>query len=286
MGQTTFDFSGQVAVITGGARGIGKGSAEAFARAGAEVWVVDIDEKDGEGVAAGIRRDGGRATFLACDVTDARQVRAGFARILAEAGRLDVLVNSAGGFWKQLSVEETPEEEWDRVVDLNLKSIFLAAQAAIPAFKRQGSGRIISIGSMAGVSTLQPSSPPYSAAKAGVHALTRVLAFELGKHGRHRQRARPGHDGHRARGGRPEQGAAGRDRQGHAGRPHRRGDGHGGLGSVPGHAGGRLPDGPDHLRQRRPLHGVDRRVGLGRPPRCPPFGGAGEVRARSGKTNR
>jgi NAD(P)-dependent dehydrogenase (short-subunit alcohol dehydrogenase family) len=106
-----------------------------------------------------------------------------FQRIIAEAGRLDILVNSAGGFWKQLSVEDTPEEEWDKVVDLNLKSIFLTAQAAIPAFKRQGSGRIISIGSMAGVSALQPSSPPYSAAKAGVHSLTRVLAFELGKHG-------------------------------------------------------------------------------------------------------
>jgi NAD(P)-dependent dehydrogenase (short-subunit alcohol dehydrogenase family) len=183
MGQTTFDFSGQVAVITGGARGIGKGSAEAFARAGAQVWVVDIDEKEGEAVATAIRSQGGRAAFLACDMTDARQVRAGFAHILAESGRLDILVNSAGGFWKQLSVEETPEEEWDRVVDLNLKSIFLAAQAAIPAFKRQGSGRIISIGSMAGVSALQPSSPPYAAAKAGVHSLTRVLAFELGRHG-------------------------------------------------------------------------------------------------------
>jgi 3-oxoacyl-[acyl-carrier protein] reductase len=183
MGTTTFDFSGQVAVITGGARGIGKGAAEAFARAGAQVWVMDIDEKEGEAVAAAIRGHGGRATFLSCDMTDAGQVRAGFARILEAAGRLDILVNSAGGFWKQLSVEDTPEEEWDRVVDLNLKSIFLAAQAAIPAFKRQGSGRIISIGSMAGVSTLQTSSPPYSAAKAGAHALTRVLAFELGKHG-------------------------------------------------------------------------------------------------------
>ena len=182
MGKTKFDFSGQVAVVTGGARGIGKGSVEAFAEAGARVYVVDLDEA-GDVVARGILARGGRASFLACDVTDAARVRVVFERILAEAGRLDILVNSAGGFWKQLSVEETPEDEWDKVIDLNLKSIFLCAQAAIPAFKRQGSGRIISIGSMAGVSAQTRSSPPYSAAKAGVHSLTRVLALELGQHG-------------------------------------------------------------------------------------------------------
>src|SRR5262249_25477448 len=85
--------------------------------------------------------------------------------------------------WQQLSVEDTPEDEWDTVIDLNLKSVFLCAKAAIPIFKRQGSGRIISIGSQAGVTALQRSSPPYSAAKAGVHSLTRVLAFELGAYG-------------------------------------------------------------------------------------------------------
>jgi NAD(P)-dependent dehydrogenase (short-subunit alcohol dehydrogenase family) len=183
VGRITFDFAGQVAAVTGGARGIGQGAAEAFAQAGARVYVVDVDNAAGETVARGIQARGGQAAFLACDVTGAAQVRAAFDRILAEAGRLDILVNSAGGFWKQLSVEETPEEEWDKVVDLNLKSIFLCARAAIPAFKRQGRGRIINIGSMAGVSALQPSSPPYAAAKAGVHSLTRVLAFELGQHG-------------------------------------------------------------------------------------------------------
>ena len=180
---TKFDFSGQVAVVTGGARGIGRGAAEAFADAGARVYVVDVDEAGGEAVARAIQKQGGAASFVACDVTDARQVADAFARVVTEAGRIDILVNSAGGFWKQLSVEETSEEEWDKVIDLNLKSIFLCARAAIPIFKRQKSGRIVSIGSQAGVTVMQPSSPPYCAAKAGVHSLTRVLAFELGKHG-------------------------------------------------------------------------------------------------------
>ena len=171
MGKTTFDFAGQVAVITGGARGIGKGCADAFAEAGARVYVLDLAEPTG------------KATFIACDVTDWARVKAVFERIAREAGRVDVLVNSAGGFWQQLSVEDTPEDEWDKVIDLNLKSIFLCAKAAIPIFKRQGSGRIVNIGSMAGVSALTMSSPPYAAAKAGVHSLTRVLALELGKHG-------------------------------------------------------------------------------------------------------
>jgi NAD(P)-dependent dehydrogenase (short-subunit alcohol dehydrogenase family) len=181
--RTKFDFSGQVAVVTGGARGIGRGAADAFAEAGARIYVVDLDETAGEAVARAIQKNGGAAAFIACDVTDSRRVKDTFDRIVAEAGRIDILVNSAGGFWKQLSVEDTPEEEWDNVVDLNLKSIFLCAKAVIPTFKRQRSGRIVNIGSQAGVTVLQPSSPPYCAAKAGVHSLTRVLAFELGKHG-------------------------------------------------------------------------------------------------------
>jgi NAD(P)-dependent dehydrogenase (short-subunit alcohol dehydrogenase family) len=183
MGKTAFDFAGQVVVITGGARGIGRGAAEAFGAAGARIWVVDVDDKEGEATARAIRERGGQGAFLACDVTDGARVAAVFAQILGQAGRLDVLVNCAGGFWKQLSTEDTPEDEWDRIVDLNLKSAFLCARAAIPTFKRQGSGRIVNIGSIAGVTAFAGTSPPYAAAKAAVHAFTRVLAMELGRHG-------------------------------------------------------------------------------------------------------
>jgi NAD(P)-dependent dehydrogenase (short-subunit alcohol dehydrogenase family) len=183
VGKTKFDFSDQVVVISGGAKGIGRGAADAFGEAGARVYVVDLDETAGETAAKQIGERGGRASFIACDATDARSVSAAFDRIVGQTGRLDVLVNCAGGFWKQLSVEETPEDEWDKVVALNLKTVFLCARAAIPIFKRQRSGRIVNIGSIAGVTLLQGTSPPYAAAKAGVHSLTRVLADELAPHG-------------------------------------------------------------------------------------------------------
>ena len=170
-------------MLAGAARGIGKGAADAFAAAGARVYVVDIDATAGEDATRAMRERGGQAAFVAADLTSAAQVTRAFERVLAEAGRLDVLVNCAGGFTKLYTVEDTPEDEWDRVVDLNLKTAFLCAKAAIPTFKRQKSGRIVSIGSIAGVSPWPPTSPPYAAAKAGVHNLTRSLAVELGPHG-------------------------------------------------------------------------------------------------------
>jgi 3-oxoacyl-[acyl-carrier protein] reductase len=183
MGKTRFDFSGQVVVLTGAAHGIGKGAAEAFGAAGARVYVVDRDAPAGEAAAGAIRERGSQAAFVAADVTQGPHVDAAFERIVDEAGRLDVLVNCAGGFTKLYTVEETPEDEWDRVVALNLKTAFLCAKAAIPVFKRQRSGRIVNIGSIAGVSPWPTTSPSYAAAKAGVHNLTRSLAVELGPHG-------------------------------------------------------------------------------------------------------
>ncbi len=183
MGKTQFDFSNQVAVITGAGQGIGKRSAERFAEAGARVFLIDIDEKAGAAAAEAIRAAGGDAAFIRCDLTASASVAQAFAEVLAKAGRIDILVNSAGGFSLQLGIADTPEEEWDAVIDRNLKSVFLTAKAVIPIFQKQQSGRIVNLGSLAGLTTFNLSSPPYSAAKAGVHCLTRYLAYELGKYG-------------------------------------------------------------------------------------------------------
>lgn len=183
MGKTIFDFSNQVAVITGAARGIGKRAAECFAEAGAKVFLIDIDVNEGTSAAQEIQTRGGDASFCECDLTSAASVLQAFEAVVNTAGRIDILVNSAGGFHMQLATSETPEQEWDAVIDRNLKSVFLTAKAVIPVFQKQQSGRIINLGSMAGLTTFNLSSPPYSAAKAGVHCLTRVLAFELSKYG-------------------------------------------------------------------------------------------------------
>lgn len=183
MGRTRFDFSNQVAVITGAALGIGKRSAECFAEAGAKVFLIDIDAQAGAAAARGIRDSGGVAAFVPCDLTNAASVKQAFETVANEAGRIDILVNCAGGFKMQLAIADTPEEEWDAVIDRNLKSVFLTAKAVIPIFQKQKSGRIINFGSIAGLTTFNLSSPPYSAAKAGVHCLTRVLAFELAPYG-------------------------------------------------------------------------------------------------------
>ncbi len=183
MRKTKFDFSGQVAIVTGAAVGIGEGISEAFAEMGAHTYLLDIDDKKGEKVAEAVRANGGQADYLHCDVTDSESVKEAFDRMLSEAGRIDVLVNNAGGFSMQLATVDTPEEEWDQVITRNLKGVYLCSKAAIPTFKSQKSGRIINFGSVAGLSTQVPSSPPYAAAKAGVHAMTRVLSFELAREG-------------------------------------------------------------------------------------------------------
>ena len=174
MSNVDWDFSGRVVAVTGSAAGIGADAVRAFAAAGAEVYGLDVDEHKGSAVAAGAG-----ARFVACDVTDAAAVEAAFGCIEQDSGRLDVLINNAGGFWHQHTTESLPEAEWDAVVDLNLKGVFLCTKRAIPLLRQSSAGRIITLSSLAGQTTVYRSSPAYAAAKAGVLALSRGFAYEL-----------------------------------------------------------------------------------------------------------
>jgi 3-oxoacyl-[acyl-carrier protein] reductase len=169
----TFDLTDRVVVVTGAAIGIGLASARAFARAGAQVFLLDIDESTGRDVAEGL------GTFLHCDVTSPESVDAAMDQVEAAHGRLDVLVNNAGGFATQVTTDQVPPEEWYRILNLNLSSVFLMSRRAVPLLRRSDAGRIINLGSLAGQVASYRTAPPYAAAKAGVHGLTRVMATEL-----------------------------------------------------------------------------------------------------------
>ncbi|MDP3983412.1 MAG: SDR family NAD(P)-dependent oxidoreductase [Acidimicrobiia bacterium] len=179
MGDVEFDFSERVAAVTGGATGIGAAVVAKFARARARVYSLDIDQTAGESTTNVLEG----AVFIHCDVTDPTAVDAAFQWIAGDSGRLDILVNNAGGFSAQRSTEELPLEEWQRVIDLNLTSLFLTSRAAIPLLRASSTGRIVNIGSLAGQTAGYTTSPPYAAAKAAVHALSRVMAHELAPDG-------------------------------------------------------------------------------------------------------
>lgn len=178
MGNVTWDFTDRVVVITGSAVGMGECAVEMFSAAGATVYGLDIDVERGAAVA-----ERTNTTFVECDLTSSEVVGSTFDTIGQTHGRLDVLINNAGGFWEQNTTESLSEEEWDRVIAVNLKSVFLCAQNAIPLLRKSSAGRIITIASLAGQTAMYRSSPPYAAAKAAVLSLARVLAYELAAEG-------------------------------------------------------------------------------------------------------
>jgi NAD(P)-dependent dehydrogenase (short-subunit alcohol dehydrogenase family) len=172
-------FQDRVVVVTGAAVGIGKACATAFGAAGGTVFLIDVDTVRGSAAAAGI--DG--ASFIECDLTSEQQVAATVGKISDATDRIDVLVNNAGGFGVARGIEDTTVDEWRRVLDLNLTSVFLMTRAALPLLRRSRTGRIINLGSLAGQTAGWRTAPPYVAAKAGVHALTRAMATELASEG-------------------------------------------------------------------------------------------------------
>lgn len=170
-------LAGKVAIVSGAGSGIGRASAHLFAREGASVGILDI-EPDGTAVAEEIRKAGGRAFFVECDVTRAGDCRAAVERTVRDFGALHVLFNNAG-IVRRASVVESSEEDWDRVIDVNVKGMFLLSKFAVPEIARAGGGSIINMGSGWGLKA-GARAAAYCASKGAVVQLTRAMAIDHG----------------------------------------------------------------------------------------------------------
>jgi 3-oxoacyl-[acyl-carrier protein] reductase len=176
----------KVTIITGAAHGIGKAYARRFAEEGAHVVIADVDGAGGDATAKALLDAGGSAWARTTDVTQFSNVEGLMRETVARFGKIDVLLNNAAIYvtqklWKG-PVEELALEEWDRVIEVNLKGVFLCSKAVIPIMKRQKSGKIINIASGTFFSG-SGNMPHYTTAKGGVVALTRVMARQLGEFG-------------------------------------------------------------------------------------------------------
>ena len=170
---------GKAALITGGASGIGRATALLFAEEGAGVAIADIDAGRGEALRDEIRSRGGRALFIACDVTQAADCQRAVERTVSELGGLDILFNNAGTI-RRATVLEVSEEEWDRVMAVNVRSVFLMSKYAIPHMERAGGGSIINTSSGWGLKG-GPQAVSYCASKGAVTNMTRAMAIDHGE---------------------------------------------------------------------------------------------------------
>ena len=171
-------FTGKVAFVTGGASGIGRATALAFAREGASVVAADVSEDANQETVRLIEEQGGRAVAVRCDVTKAEEVKAALAKTVEAFGRLDFAFNNAGIEPKKPApTADYDEEEWNRILDINLRGVFLCMKHEIPLILKQGAGAIVNTSSGAGVIGIK-NSPAYTAAKHGVIGLTRAAALD------------------------------------------------------------------------------------------------------------
>ncbi len=170
-------LEGKVSLITGAGSGIGQAMAVLFAREGSKVAVADIAAEGGQETVRRIRDEGGEAEFFQVDVSSAAQVRRMVEAVIARFGRIDILCNNAG-IGVAATVVDTTEEDWDRVIDVDLKGVFLGCKYVIPHMLRQGGGVIVNTASVAGmVGVLNRAA--YCAAKAGVIGLTKSIAVDF-----------------------------------------------------------------------------------------------------------
>ena len=180
-------FRHQVAVITAGGAGIGRATGEIMVREGATVVAVDIDEARLQDMAAALDSAPGRLVPRVLDASNEENTRGLAAEVLAEFGRIDILVNAVGGSTiidaPARTVDELSFRDWKRLIDFNLDATFLMCNAVVPVMKQGGGGKIVNLSSIAGRGLNVGSSSAYAAAKGGIIAFTRKLSIELGPHG-------------------------------------------------------------------------------------------------------
>ena len=174
-------LSGRTAIITGGARGIGRDIAELFAREGADIGLFDVNAELLEQTAEALRGIGRRAEGIVVDVTDGNAVEAGVAKVLDKLGRIDILINNAG-ITKDGLLVRMDDAQWDRVLNVNLRGTFLCTRAVAKRMLKQRSGRIVSIASIVGLIG-NAGQANYAASKAGVIGMTKAVAKELASRG-------------------------------------------------------------------------------------------------------
>ena len=180
----------KVAFISGGGRGMGEVMAKLFAQEGASVVIGDVLEDEGKQVEAAINETGGNCLFFRLDVTDESQWQQGVAATVARFGKLDILINNAG-IYRTNKIENTSAEEWDQVLAINGKGVFLGTKAAIPEMRKAGGGSIINLSSVAGL-VGSADSGAYNASKGAVRLLTKSTAIQYAKEGIRANSIHPG----------------------------------------------------------------------------------------------
>ncbi len=175
-------FNGEVAIITGSARGIGRAIAERFCKEGAKAAIVDVNEEEGTLCAQSIRAaTGGDVQFFKCNVMSVDEIMDCIKSVAEKFGHIDILVNNAG-ILHTTPIEDVTEEEWDRIMAINLKSVFFMTQQVIPYMKESGKGSILNISSLAGRMGGYANGLGYTASKAGIIGLTYGFANRLAKY--------------------------------------------------------------------------------------------------------
>ena len=174
--------AGKVALVSGGSRGLGEAQAKLLAAEGAKVAIGDLLEDEGKKVEAEINELGGEALFMRLDVTQADQWTQIIDETVSRFGKLDVLVNNAG-IGGRGGLEDMTEEEWDEVMAVNAKGVFLGTKLAMPEILKAGGGSIVNISSQMGIVGSDTSNPAYQASKAAVHVFTKSIALRYATQG-------------------------------------------------------------------------------------------------------